>query len=63
MVDFQRPLSLKNRVIFMNDVLRSFENLNLDKKLSAEWIKKTGLRLSFFEASQYSEKCIEMLIA
>lgn len=59
MVDFQRPLSLKNRVIFMNDVLRSFENLNLDKKLSAEWIKKTGLRLS----SQYSEKCIEMLIA
>lgn len=47
----------------MNDVLRTFENLNVDKKLSAEWIKKTGLRLSFFEASQCSEKCIEMLIA
>lgn len=39
-----------------------FQNLNLDKKFSAEWIKKTGSRLSGFEASQYSEKYIEILV-
>lgn len=56
---FPEAIVLKRQSYFCESC---FLNLNLDKKFSAKWMKRTSLRLSGFEVSQYSEKYIEILV-